>query len=228
MQSIDSSEAGNHGIFITLEGPDGAGKSSQASALAFRLRAAGRAIVLTREPGGTELGERVREVLLSASAAHDALTDALLFNAARRQLVRDVIGPALAVGSVVCDRFADSTLAYQGYGSGAPLDALRALAEVATNGLAPTRTVLLDLPAEIGLARRFGGSTDQLTRFETSAAFDRTFHERVRAGYLELAVAEPERWRVVDAAQTSDEVAAIVWEQVRDLFDLTAEAAAAL
>lgn len=217
---MDSGASAKHGLFITLEGPDGAGKSSQAGALADRLRAAGRAIVLTREPGGTGLGERVREVLLSAAAAHDALTDALLFNAARRQLVRDVIAPALADGSiVVCDRFADSTLAYQGFGSGAPLDALRALAEVATDGLAPIRTVLLDLPAEIGLARRFGGSTDQLTRFETSAFFDRAFHERVRAGYLELAATEPERWRVVDAARPPDEVAAEVWEQVRDLFD---------
>jgi dTMP kinase len=153
------------------------------------------------------------------TAEHDALTDALLFNAARRQLVRDVLAPALAGGGIViCDRFADSTLAYQGYGSGASLSALRALAEVATDGLRPTRTVLLDLPAEIGLARRFGGSADQLTRFETSDAFDRAFHERVRAGYLELAAQEPDRWRVVDASLAPDEVASRVWEQVRDLF----------
>jgi dTMP kinase len=210
----------NHGIFITLEGPDGAGKSSQAGVLADRIRSGRRAVLLAREPGGTDLGERVRDVLLSASAEHDALTDALLFNAARRQLVRDVIAPALAGGAVVvCDRFADSTLAYQGYGSGAPLAALRALAEVATDGLAPTRTVLLDLPAETGLARRFGGSLDQLTRFETSEAFDRDFHERVRAGYLELAAQEPDRWRVVDASLPADKVAARVWAAVEDLFD---------
>lgn len=219
MQSIDSATGHHRGIFITFEGPDGAGKSSQASALADRLREGERALLLTREPGGTELGERVRELLLSVTAEHDALTDALLFNAARRQLVRDVLAPALAGGGIViCDRFADSTLAYQGYGSGASLSALRALAEVATDGLRPTRTVLLDLPAEIGLARRFGGSADQLTRFETSDAFDRAFHERVRAGYLELAAQEPDRWRVVDASLAPDEVASRVWEQVRDLF----------
>lgn len=219
MKNIDSGTGLNRGIFITLEGPDGAGKSSQAGALADRLRDDGREVVLTREPGGTELGERVREVLLSVNAAHDALTDGLLFNAARRQLVRDVITPALANGAVViCDRFSDSTLAYQGYGSGASLHALRALADVATDGLAPTRTVLLDVPAEIGLARRFGGSSDQLTRFETSETFDRAFHQRVRDGYLKLAAGEPDRWRVVNASLPPDEVAARLWEAVRDLF----------
>lgn len=219
MQSIDSGADGSQGIFITFEGPDGAGKSSQARALADRLRGIGRSALLTREPGGTDLGERVREVLLSTTAAHDPLTDAFLFNAARRQLVRDVIVPALDRGSVViCDRFADSTLAYQGYGSGAPLDTLWGLANTATDGLVPDRTVLLDLPVEEGLARRFAGDRDQLTRFETDSSFDASFHDRVRRGFLELAALEPERWRVVDASLPADEVTEGVWESLRDLF----------
>ncbi len=207
------------GVFITLEGPDGAGKSTQATLLANRMRAAGVDLTVTREPGGTPLGERVRAVLLEWSAAHDPLADALLFNAARHQLVTDVIAPALSGGgTVLCDRFADSTLAYQGYGSGASLATLKSLAEIATGGQRPTRTVLLDLPVEAGLARRRGGPAEELTRFETSAAHDAAFHERVRAGYLELAAAEPARWRVVDASRSPQEVANLVWEAVSDLF----------
>ena len=207
-------------IFITLEGPDGAGKSTQQARLAEQIRALGREVIATREPGGTELGERVREILLDSSRAEDAVVDALLFNAARRRLVEEVIGPALERGAtVVCDRFADSTLAYQGYGAGAPLAVLHSLASVATGGLRPTRTVLCDLPPKAGLARRHGGPIDQLTRFETSDLHGEDFHERVRNGYLEMARSEPERWRVVDASGTPDAVAALVWESVRDLFD---------
>lgn len=219
MESIDTRLGAEHGAFITLEGPEGAGKSSQAGALADRLRSDGRSVLVTREPGGTDLGERVRAVLMSATAAHDAMTDAFLFNAARRQLVREVIGPALSDGAIViCDRFSDSTLAYQGYGSGAPLDTLWKLADIATDGVMPERTVLLDLPVELGLKRRFGAAEEQLTRFETHSAFDRSFHERVRLGFLELAALEPERWRVVDASQPADDVALRVWEAVSDLF----------
>jgi dTMP kinase len=208
------------GIFITLEGPDGAGKSTQARLLADRVRALGREVVLTREPGGTSLGEKVREILLSATSEHDGLTDALLFNAARRQLVREVIEPALDAGSVVvCDRFSDSTLAYQGYGAKAPLDSLWRLADVATGGVLPDRTVLLDLPVEAGLGRRFEGEAADLTRFETASGFDAAFHERVRAGFLELAALEEERWRVVDASGSESEVAAAVWSAVADLFE---------
>jgi dTMP kinase len=208
-----------NGIFITLEGPDGAGKSTQAQLLGDRVRALGRTVVLTREPGGTSLGEKVREILLSATSEHDGLTDALLFNAARRQLVREVIEPALDAGSVViCDRFADSTLAYQGYGAKAPLDSLWRLADVATGGLQPDRTILLDLPVEAGLGRRFDGDAADLTRFETSTDFDSAFHDRVRAGFLELVALEEERWRVVDASSSEAEVAEAVWSAVEDLF----------
>lgn len=209
------------GLFITLEGPDGAGKSTQAAMLAERVRAAGREVVLTREPGGTQLGEQVRRLLLdSGSGKHDPLADALLFNAARRQLVREVIEPALSLARVViCDRFADSTLAYQGYGGGASLETLRTLAGVATGGMTPDRTVLLDLPVEAGLTRRRDGSAADLTRFELADEHDRAFHDRVRQGYIELAAAAVDRWRVVDATDDPERVAEGVWEVVRDLFD---------
>jgi dTMP kinase len=210
------------GLFVTLEGPDGAGKSSQAELLAERVRdATRREIVLTREPGGTALGEQVRRVLLDREAsARDALTDALLFNAARHQLVVAVIAPALARGAIVIgDRHADSTLAYQGYGGGVPLDSLRLLAEAAVGALRPMRTVLLDLPVATGLARRHEGAAADLTRFELDPVHDAAFHERVRRGYLELAAAEPDRWRTVDAAAEPDVVAERIWGAVSDLFD---------
>lgn len=217
---MDSDEASVvSGIFITLEGPDGAGKSTQAKLLAERIRVTEREVLLTREPGGTPLGERIRAILLSGPGMDDPVVDALLFSAARRHLVRDVIGPALRRGDVVlCDRYADSTLAYQGYGSGAPLDSLRALQEVATGGLQPVRTVLLDVPPDAGLARRRTGAADELTRFETSAGYEAAFHERVRSGFLELARQEPGRWRIVDATVEPGAVAAQVWRAVADLF----------
>ncbi len=208
------------GAFVTLEGPDGAGKSVQARLLADRLAANGKEVVLTREPGGTELGERVREILLEAAPqTHDAASDAFLFNAARAQLVRRVIRPALERGAVVvCDRFADSTLAYQGYGGGVPLEDLRELAQLATQDLVPNRTVLLDLPVEVGLARRRGGAAAELTRFETDEDHDAEFHSRVRAGFLELAEQDRDRWRVVDASGAQARVADAVWAAVSDLF----------
>jgi dTMP kinase len=208
------------GIFITLEGPDGAGKSSQARLLADRIRAAGGDVVLTREPGGTKLGERIRAILLDASAeSHDSLSDALLFNAARSRQVSEVIRPALEHGAiVVCDRFSDSTLAYQGYGGGVPLDALKHLAAVAIGITLPERTVLIDLSVQAGLARRNAGSSEGLNRFETDASkHDAAFHERVRSGYLELANQEPERWRVVDGSLEREAVANAVWSAVADL-----------
>lgn len=197
------------GWFITVEGPDGAGKTTQASALAGHLRELGVDTLLTREPGGTWLGERLRDLLLArtgSAAATDPLTDALLFNAARRQLVVEVIRPALMAGrTVVCARYADSTLAYQGYGAGVPLDRLSALAAVATDGLLPDLTALLDLPVEAGLRRKSPGD---VTRFE--AEFDVAFHRRVRDGFLALAAASPGRFAVVDATAAPEVVATAV------------------
>jgi dTMP kinase len=169
----------------------------------------------TREPGGTALGERIRELLLAPSATPiDPLADALLFNAARRQLVEEVIEPALEAGtSVLCARFADSTRAYQGYGGGLPLDELARLEEIATGGLVPDLTLLLDLPVEMGLARK---APDDRTRFETG--FDLAFHRRVRNGFLAMAVAEPGRFVVVDATQDADRVAERILRAVDHLF----------
>ena len=171
-----SATTAGHGAFITIDGPDGGGKTTQAERLRDHLAGRGTRVLLTREPGGTWLGELVREVLLartgSAAAPTDPLTDALLFNAARRQIVGEVIRPALEAGTtVICARFADSTLAYQGYGAGVPLDRLRTLADIATDGLTPDLTILLDLPVEAGLARKAPGD---VTRFE--AEFDLDFH----------------------------------------------------
>ena len=200
------SGASPRGWFITIDGPDGSGKTTQAAALARHLANLGLDVHVTREPGGTWLGERLREILLARTdsvAPTDPLTDALLFNAARRQLVMEVVRPALAAGrTIVCARFADSTLAYQGYGAGVPLERLRALEVTATDGLRPDLTILLDVPVEEGLARKAPGD---VTRFE--AEFDLAFHRRVRDGFLALAAAEPARFAVIDAARPADAVA---------------------
>jgi dTMP kinase len=208
-------------IFITLEGPDGAGKSSQLGRLAERLRGLGREVLTTREPGGTAVGESVREVLMySPAGSLDAATDALLFNAARSRHVREVIRPALERGAVViCDRYGDSTRAYQGYGGGVPIEQLDVVIGLATGGLVPTRTVLVDLPVEAGLERRRSGESRGMTRFETDEdAHGTEFHERVRSGYLEMAAADPARWRIVDGAQEPDHVAEQIWAALADLF----------
>jgi dTMP kinase len=199
------------GWFITIEGPEGAGKTTQADRLETWLGDAGVAVIRTREPGGTRLGEQLRDLLLSgpADAAQiDPLADALLFNAARRQLVAEVIRPALDTGvSVVCARFADSTLAYQGYGAGLDLETLRSLEAVATDGLRPDMTILLDLPVEVGLARKT--ETIDQTRFETG--FDVAFHRRVRDGFLSLAAGEAGRFAVIDAVASEE----AVWSAIK-------------
>lgn len=196
------SGAPRRGRFITVDGPDGGGKTTQARRLADALLARGVDVLLTREPGGTRLGERVRSILLdNQTGVHAPIADALLFNAARAQHVAEVILPALAAGrTVVCARYADSTLAYQGYGGGLPLDQLRQIQAVATQGLRPDVTILLDVPPETGLGRK----QDELTRFETE--FDVPFHARVREGFLEMARQEPDRYRVIDATAPEDEV----------------------
>ena len=196
------------GFFLTLEGPEGSGKSTQAQRLAARLVAAGYPCAVTREPGGTRLGEEIRQILLHGTSPIPA-ADALLFNAARAQLAAEVIEPALDRGEIViCDRFTDSTLAYQGYGAGQALDSLRELARFAAGGLTPDMTVLIDLPVEEGLSRKFGGP--DVTRFESHE--DVAFHRRVRAGFLALAAAEPDRFLVVDGRQPPDSVEAEIAE----------------
>jgi dTMP kinase len=207
MSGVEATSA--RGTFITIDGPDGGGKTTQAERLATHLADRGVTTHVTREPGGTWLGERIREILLmrtGSTAPTDPLADALLFNAARRQLVREVIRPAIDAGTtVVCARFADSTLAYQGHGAGIDLGDLRTLADAATDGLQPDLTVVLDVPVDIGLARKAPGD---VTRFE--AEYDLAFHERVRGGFRAIAAAEPDRVLVVDATGDVEAVSATI------------------
>jgi dTMP kinase len=203
-----SAEGTPAGFFITLEGPEGGGKSTQADRLATRLNLDNIRTTVTREPGGTELGERIRPLLLSPGSKINApWAEALLFSAARAQLVVEVIRPRLAEGDVVvCDRFFDSTLAYQGYGRGLDLARLRELQDVVTGGVRPNLTFLLDLRVEEGLARIPHRSRDRLDQ-ET-----RAFHERVRDGYRKMASEEPDRWVVVDATDRPQALADRIFE----------------
>lgn len=192
-------------LFITLEGPDGCGKTVQSKRLAEHLRSQGMDVLMTREPGGTEIGDQIRQVIMSLENRQmDPRTEFLLFTASRAQLVKEVIRPHLESGGViVSDRFYDSSFAYQGYGHGLPLDELRAITAFATGGLVPDLTLLIDLPADAGLARRKSGG--QWNRMD---AYDLEFHRRVRAAYREMAKIEPERWRTVDGDRTQAAVQA--------------------
>ncbi len=193
-------------MFITLEGPDGSGKTTQARLLAEWLREHGYEVVLTREPGGTDIGDQIRKVLHdSHNTAMDARTEILLYSASRAQHVAQRIRPALATGKIVIsDRYADSTLAYQGYGRGLDLETLRAITAFATGGLTPNLTLYLDIAPQEGLQRR-QLSGDEWNRLDAEAL---EFHQRVRTGYLELVKQEPERWVVINAARSVEEVQA--------------------
>lgn len=203
------------GFFITFEGPEGGGKSTQIHRLAATLADQGYTVWTTREPGGTRVGETIRPILLGRQQAPiTAWSEALLFTAARAQHVEEVIRPRLQRGELVlCDRYIDSTLAYQGYGRGLDLDTLRRLQREATGGLQPNLTVLLNLPIEAGLARIPRIAQDRLDQ-ETEA-----FHHRVHAGYQQLAAAEPGRWREVDASADADRVADRILEAVSTALD---------
>jgi dTMP kinase len=201
-------------MFITLEGPDGSGKTSQVQPLAEYLRAQDYPIFTTREPGGTVIGDQVREILMSLknTSMHPS-TETLLFCSARAQLVNEIIRPHLAQGDIVlCDRYADSTLAYQGYGHGNDLDLLRKVLFFATGGLVPDLTLLLDVDSEIGLRRRKtgGGEWNRLDAYQLE------LHQRVRAGYLEMAKAEPQRWVLIDASQPPDVVQSALRQVILD------------
>ena len=200
-------------LLVTFEGIEGSGKSTQLRHLAATLRAAGRAVVETHEPGDTPAGAAIRRILLGPEAPPlTPLAELFLYCADRAQHMAEVIEPALAAGRVVlCDRFSDSTIAYQGYGRGLDLPAVRALDERARGGVRPGLTFLLDCPVPEGLARVHGraGPGD---RFEREAA---TFHERVRAGFLALAAAEPDRFCVLDGTRSVAEVGARVVDEAQ-------------
>ena len=192
-------------MFITLEGPDGSGKTAQFPALVEFLRQQGYAVFTTREPGGTLIGDQVRAILsnLENTGMHPR-TEILLFQASRAQLVETVIRPHLVKGEIVIsDRYADSTLAYQGYGHQQDVAKLRTIVEFATGGLKPDLTLLLDIEAEAGLRRKVkGGEWNRLD------AYDLEFHRRTRRGYHELVRLEPERWVIIDASRPAEQVQA--------------------
>ncbi|MGA9396658.1 MAG: dTMP kinase [Anaerolineaceae bacterium] len=199
-------------MFITLEGPEGSGKTSQIPELADHIRSLGFKVLLTREPGGTLIGDQIRSVLTSLE--NKALTpraETLLFLAARAQLVEEVIRPALAEGIVVVsDRYADATLAYQGYGHGVDLGMLRNLLDFATGGLQPDLKILLDIDVDNGLRRKTdGGEWNRLDAYSVA------FHERVRNGYLKMAKEEPEKWVVVNASRSRELVQADLRKAVK-------------
>ena len=204
------SEGPANGRLIVFEGPEGAGKSTQIARLAARLRAGGHDPVVTREPGGTPAGDRIRSVLLDPDLRVDATTEFLLYAAARAQHVAEVIGPALADGRVVLsDRFAAASVAYQGYGRGLDLDWIHDVNARVTAGLRPDLIVLLDLEPSVGLTRVAArGLPDRLEVAELA------FHLRVRDGFAALAAAEPDRWRVFDAREPAATLEAQVWRAV--------------
>jgi dTMP kinase len=198
------------GMFITFEGPDGSGKTGQMDILANEFIKQGYPILRTREPGGTFIGDQIRATLLDLkNTSMVDRTEALLYQAARAQLVDEKIKPHLAEGGIVlCDRYADSTLAYQGYGHRNTVESLQGIIHYATGGLIPDLTILLDLAPEVGLERRLADGG--LNRLD---AYDIEFHHRVRAGYLELMKEKPDRWVIIDANQDFDQVQS----EIRDI-----------
>jgi dTMP kinase len=209
--------------FITFEGPEGCGKTTQLRLLADYLQERGYTVLQTREPGGTLIGDRIRAILLDA--AHTEMQPScefLLFSASRAQLVEQVIRPHLTRGDIVlCDRYADSSLAYQGYGhqldsqaagsSGRSLEALRVITRFATGDLVPDLTLYLDVPVDVGLQRKAGGQSGDWNRIEDKEI---DYHQRVRAGYLAMIAREPERWVMVDATREVEAVQATIRERV--------------
>lgn len=206
-------------LFITFEGGEATGKSTQVRQLSASLRRAGHTVVTVAEPGGTELGSRLRRLVKYGKMPISPRAEALIFVAARAQLVEETVAPALASGAVVVsDRFGDSTLAYQGYGRGLDVEELRRWNDGATGGLKPDLTVLLDLPVDVALMRRRPHGGD---RFEAGLAraseADVAFHLRVREGYMALVREDPARWLVVDATRPRGEVARTVQERVEEM-----------
>jgi len=200
-------------LFITFEGGEGSGKSFQARVLYRRLSKSATPVLLTREPGGTPLGKKLgRWLKWTDDRAISPLTALLLFNASRAQLVSEIIRPKLESGiTVICDRYADSTTVYQGYGRGLDLGIVQTINNVATQGLKPDLTVLLDVSVEVGLARKSNESHDRFEQEEIA------FHQRVKEGYLNLTANETERWLVIDASQPKEKIAQIIWQRVNQL-----------
>ncbi len=207
-------------LFITFEGPDGSGKTTQARALYEYLRERGYPVLLTREPGGTSIGGQIREILHSVENVEMLpRTEILLYSASRAQLVGQVILPNLAQGKIVlCDRYADSTLAYQGYGHGLDLELLEIITAFATNSLKPNLIIYLDTNVEEGLRRKWMAHQVGETEWNRMDRQEVAFHQRVREGYLRMAEAEPERWWVVDALQPLEDLQEVIRIKVEALW----------
>jgi len=202
------------GLFITFEGTEGGGKSTQIQRLAERLRRAGRPVRTLREPGGTPIGEEIRHTLKHSASSHAMTpeTELLLMNASRAQLVREIIRPALQAAEIVlCDRFADSTIAYQGYGRELDLALVRSVIAAAVGESKPNLTLLLRVPVEVSEARRAARGNSERDRFEQA---DRAFFKRVERGYDAIAAAEPKRVRTIDATQPVEVVEQEIWRIV--------------
>lgn len=209
-------------MFITFEGPEGSGKTTQIACLVEWLRGQGIDVLSTREPGGTAIGDRIRAILLDpASVEMRPEAEVLLFSAARAQIVAQIVRPHLErAGVVICDRYADSTLAYQGYGRRLDLATLRTITRFATGGLVPDLTVYLDVDVETGLRRKrqdADGDSSQWNRMEAETL---AYHQRVREGYLCMAAEEPQRWLVVDATDSVDDVQQAVRSRVEALLGI--------
>ena len=205
---------GYPGTFLTLEGPEGAGKTTQVKLLSTKLDAIGIPHLITRDPGGTPLGKQIRRVLLTPGNPVSPMAELLLYSADRAQHVDELIIPALKAGKlVICDRFTDSTVAYQGYGRSLDLKLIDQLNEMSTQGLKPELTILFDLESEKGLGRLHPGGHDRMEREAIE------FHHRVRKGYLELSKREPERWQVIDASKALSAVQDELKQIISTAFD---------
>jgi dTMP kinase len=206
------------GLFITLEGVEGSGKTTQAATLAEALRKHGRTVSVTHEPGGTRAGEAIRKIFLDPEVSLDVASELLLVLADRAQHVREKLRPGVAAGEIVIsDRYSDSTVAYQGYGRGFDLPLLRQLNELATAGMVPDLTIVLDCSAEVGIARTRERVKDKAHKFDRFESEMMEFHRRVRTGFLAIAKAEPQRVRIVDGEQPYENAAAEILSAVTEL-----------
>jgi dTMP kinase len=215
------------GLFITFEGGEGSGKTTQLKALLTHLRSVGREVIETRDPGGTPIGKQVRALLLDRDNFRMApAAELLLYEASRAQLVHEVVRPALQAGRIVlCDRFTDSTVAYQGYGRGLDLDLIARLNALATDGLRPDLTFLLDLDPAVGLLRAIRRVAEPQERYDRIEGEVLAFHQRVRTGYRSIAAAEPERVIVLDASGGMGEIEGHIRRRVTEVFRATLGAA---
>lgn len=206
-------------LFITFEGPDGSGKSTQINLIVEHLSRLGHQVLCTREPGGTAIGNQVRQVLHDVNNTEmSARAEILLYSASRAQLVEQVILPHLAQGGIVlCDRYADSTYAYQGYGRQLDFDTLRLITHFATQGLKPDLTIYLDVSVEEGLRRKSAANVSGEGEWNRMDQLELAFHQRVRAGYLEMAQNEPGRWLIVDASAPVGEIYGVICQRLEQV-----------